>query len=442
MNSKIMTFSVLVAILLGCALCNGNDEFENASIKLHVLDSSNRWWIAVDPRDELANTTQVEMKDASSDWTVMMPNHDWGYFQQPSTSGTGFELPLSFRLTAESGEQVTLDDVLTSIPSGSLVDTRTQYSSRQHHKATQAPTKPPVKATQAPTKAPTKGPTQAPTKTPTQAPTKTPTKAPTQAPTKKPTTGSSSSGSLCTPEPTSVSPVELLVPLYIDPGTAWTALVTAAKTGVKIIAIINPNSGPDASGPDSSYVTGISQLKAAGVVVIGYVHTSFGDRALADVEADINTYATKYAGLSGIFLDEASESSSELSYYQSVYNYIMSKSGYVHAIVNPGVVPDQGYLAVSTNIVVFEDTASAFPKASFPSWVTCAPSAAELATYKYKFSGIVNTASASQMPNLVSEMVNNGMGLVYVTDGANGGSTYNSLPSFFAQMSSSVAALN
>jgi hypothetical protein len=51
----------------------------------------------------------------------------------------------------------------------------------------------------------------------------------------------------------------------------------------EIIAIINPNSGPDSAGPDSSYTTYMKKLTAAGVDMVGYVHTSYGARAVSDV---------------------------------------------------------------------------------------------------------------------------------------------------------------
>jgi len=227
----------------------------------------------------------------------------------------------------------------------------------------------------------------------------------------------------------------------VYPGAAWDQVVSAAASGVKIIAIINPNSGPDSAGPDSTYKTYMQKLTAAGVDMVGYIHTTYGDRSISDVQNDISTYASKYTGLKGIFVDEASASASDISYYQQVYSAITSKSGYANAILNPGTQPDQGYLAVSTNIVVFENAASSL-KSSFASWVKCAPSASQKSGYKYKFSGIAYGASQSQMSSVVSTMANAGMGLVYVTDGAAGCCTYNTLTSYMTSMASAVAALN
>jgi len=236
-------------------------------------------------------------------------------------------------------------------------------------------------------------------------------------------------------------PVKLLVPLYVYAGSAWTELVTAAASGVQIIAIINPNSGPDTSGPDSSYTSYMSQLKNAGVQMVGYVHTSYGSRALSDVEADVSTYASLYSGLSGIFVDETSADASEVSYYTSLFSSIQSHSGFSEVILNPGTQPDQGYLAASTSIVVFEDSSSNFQN-NFASWVTCAPSSSEKSGYKYRFGAIAYGASSSSVSSLLSSMATAGMGLVYVTDGASGCCTYNTLASYFSTESSAVKSLN
>jgi hypothetical protein len=485
-------------------------------------------------------------------------------------------MPLSFRLTSDSGEQVTADSALTSIHGGATVDTRVHFNRTGHHNHTAAPTHQPsvapvapssapateAPATEAPTSAathaptsaatrrPTEAPTEAPTRKPTEAPTEAPTSAPTEAPTRRPTetptsapteaptsaptedpdhsrptpataaptqrathaptaaptqratqaptqratqaphtttaptekpatsaptqrpatqaptagatsgatsgatpapsstkaatqapSTSGSSTSLCGVTSTSSEPLKFLIPLYVEPGSAWTELITAASTGVQIIAIINPNSGPDTSGPDSSYTSFMSQFAAAGITMVGYVHTSFGDRSISDVTTDINTYASLYTGLAGIFIDEASDASSEISYYTQVYDAITSHSGYTNVILNPGTQPDQGYVAISSSIVIFEDSGSNF-QSNFASWVTCAPTAAEKSGYKYHFAGIAHDVASGSVSSTLSEFETAGMGLVYVTDGAAGCCTYNTLASYFTTEASDVQALN
>jgi hypothetical protein len=233
----------------------------------------------------------------------------------------------------------------------------------------------------------------------------------------------------------------MLVPLYVDPGSAWDELITAAASGVEIIAIINPDNGPVSSGPDSSYTTYMQKFANAGITMVGYVHTSYASRAASDVIADIDLYNSKYPGLAGIFVDEVATAASDVSYYQQLYTHIMGISGYVHDILNPGTQPDEGYVAVSTNIVIFEDVASNL-KSNFASWVKCAPSSAEKAGYKYRFSGIAYAASSSEVSSLLSTMEGIGMGMVYVTDGSDACCVYNNLAAYFTQEAADIAALN
>jgi hypothetical protein len=231
----------------------------------------------------------------------------------------------------------------------------------------------------------------------------------------------------------------MLLPLYVYPGSSWDQIVTAASK-IDIIAIINPNSGPGSSA-SSTYVTYMNRLDAAGVEQIGYVYTSYGDRAISAVKADIDTYKNKFPHINGIFFDEASNSASDISYYRELYNYVLSK-GFTHSILNPGVVPAQGYVDISTNIVVFEDYGSSVNSKSYSSFVKCAPSASQKAGYKYKFSGIAHTTSTSNFASYIERFQNSGMGLVYVTDGAGGCCTYNNMVSYFSAEVSSIQSMN
>lgn len=315
---------------------------------------------------------------------------------------------------------------------------------------TEAPTRRPTsRPTQAPTRRPTSRPTEEPTRRPTSRPTEAPTRRPTSAPTTRPTpaptrpstSGSSSGGNvgLCDLVPTSQEPLKLLVPLYVYPGSAWDQ-VAAGASKVPTIAIINPNSGPS-SGPDSSYVSYMTKLRNANVEMIGYVYTSYGSRSIADVKKDIDTYASKFSGLTGIFFDEVSDSASQISYYTQAYNYVMQK-GYKHSILNPGVQPAQGYLDISTSIVIFEEAGSKFSSRSFANWVTCAPNSSQKSGYKYKFAGIAHSASSSTASSVISSMQSKGLGLVYVTDGAAGCCTYNELVSYYSSEASTVQSAN
>jgi len=218
----------------------------------------------------------------------------------------------------------------------------------------------------------------------------------------------------------------------MEPGSAWDT-VAASGSLVPTVAIINPDSGPG-SGPDSSYTSGMNTLANAGVDMVGYVHTSYGARAMADVKADVDVYAEKFPHVIGIFVDETATSSSDLSYYTELYEYIMSFPGYKYTILNPGAVPAAGYSAAATQIVTYEDTASGFASSQNPSGASCSNKDA-YAVISY------SASSASSMESVVQTAISKGYyGWVYATSGTLSGNTYGTLPSYYAQMASYIAS--
>lgn len=442
---------IAIASLLLCTLI----AFVSASnIALDVFPGSNPYWIAIAVKNADVDTQTVQIKDSeSSSWASMTYTDGWGYWTY-TPQGQQFQFPVSILLTSVDGEQVTLEEVIpshavgevnTAEQYGSAVapptapTTRPQHTEAPKHTTTKAPkhttTTKPNKHTTAPTT--TKAHTTAPTTASkhTTAPTTTKaatTKAPTTtkaATAKPPTTGSSSgSSSGCS------GGLKLMVPLYVDPGSTWNT-VAAGAASVPTVAIINPDSGPG-SGPDSSYTSGMNTLHAAGVEMVGYVHTSYGSRSIDDVKADIDVYASQFPLLVGIFVDETSADSSEVSYYSELYDYIMSFPGWKYDILNPGAVPASGYAAVATQIVTYEDTASGFANSQNPSGVSCS-NKNEYAVITY------SASSASDMESVVNAAVSKGYyGWVYATSTSASGNTYGSLPSYYAQMASYIASAN
>jgi Spherulation-specific family 4 len=146
----------------------------------------------------------------------------------------------------------------------------------------------------------------------------------------------------------------LIVPLYTYPGVSWTNIINAkqANPGVAMVTIINPNNGPGAS-KDQNYVTGINNLRAAGVVVLGYDHTSYAARPLADVEADINSYKSWY-NVSGIFFDEMSNVPGNENYY-SILNQYSKSAGLGFTVGNPGANTIPSYVGTLDVIVTYEN---------------------------------------------------------------------------------------
>ena len=256
-----------------------------------------------------------------------------------------------------------------------------------------APSPSPTK-TASPSPSPTKtaSPSPSPTKTASPSPSPTKTASPSPSPTK---TASPSP----TPTPTSTSVSSggcqgILNPSYYYPGgTDWNGSVAGAG-GVKIM-IANPDSGPG-TAVDPNYVSGIAQAQKAGIKVLGYSHTSYGARAAATVESEVSEYYSWY-GVDGIFFDEAATASSTVSYYQTLYNYVHSLSSGAVVTINPGLYPDEGYMAAADIITVFEDSYSNYLSLQVPSWAMSYP-ANRFSHMVYSASGTSSLSEASVSP--------------------------------------------
>ena len=165
--------------------------------------------------------------------------------------------------------------------------------------------------------------------------------------------------------------VRILVPLYSYP--AWYAPaayvwddVAAAAARVPVTAIINPDSGPGGGPPNSDYEHGLAELRAAGVVLLGYVATGYGARPAADVKADIDLYDA-YFDVAGIFLDEADNTTNGLAYYADLYAYIHARSNLHEVVVNPGINTAEhppGATAVAQSLLVHHDDHSGLRRGS------------------------------------------------------------------------------
>ncbi|MEQ1742315.1 MAG: spherulation-specific family 4 protein [Candidatus Nitrotoga sp.] len=151
--------------------------------------------------------------------------------------------------------------------------------------------------------------------------------------------------------------VNILLPAYFYPSSDsnqsfWDEM-TAAAGQVSITAIMNPDSGPGLS-VNSDYTTAVDAFRAAGGKVVGYAHTSYGARSQADVLSAVASYSSFY-NIDGIFLDEMSNTSGDLAYYQSLYNSIKSTNPGYRIFGNPGTNTLESYLTAADVLVTFEN---------------------------------------------------------------------------------------
>lgn len=154
--------------------------------------------------------------------------------------------------------------------------------------------------------------------------------------------------------------VSLLVPAYIwpDPGV-YSQLAEAGPSAIVIIT--GANSGPPEPGHPRTdlYRRTFGQLASSGVRLIGYVHTSYGQRPLQEViQAVQHWYAGYGECLSGIFVDEAS---CKATHESVTYSAALRKSVKAHGdqqllALNPGTAIDAQLAQQADIVLTFEDT--------------------------------------------------------------------------------------
>ncbi len=221
------------------------------------------------------------------------------------------------------------------------------------------------------------------------------------------------------------APVGIVIPLYTYPTDgSWAAVIQAkqAYPNVPFIAVINPDSGPGTS-QDANYVQGIKNLQAGGVVVLGYVDTSYAGDSVSSVEANVNLYHTWY-GVNGIMFDDMTNVPGYETYYSTLSSYVHSLIPGSVTMGNPGTSVPTSYVGTLDVLNIYES--SGYPLLSFVTYAGYSPS---------YFSTIVfgvplDTAFLSTLVGVNS--------WVYLTD-ANLPNPYDVLPSYFTTQ---VAALS
>jgi hypothetical protein len=201
--------------------------------------------------------------------------------------------------------------------------------------------------------------------------------------------------------------VRMAVPAYFDPpDPQWQKLIAGAPTVGMIV--FNPESGPG-SAADARYTEVITQARAAGIKMLGYVATSYGARPEADVIADINRYYDFYAP-SGIYFAEG-PMDNDCTPMEAMYRRMADA---VHAR------DPSAYLAVGTRYcptyIVFFDLMVQFARNWNEYQNEYQPPAWMPAGSPERFCHFVNSVPASEAGAALSRTISNGAGWVFVTD--------------------------
>jgi hypothetical protein len=191
--------------------------------------------------------------------------------------------------------------------------------------------------------------------------------------------------------------------------------------------VFDPNNGPGvadggASGPD--YTAVLAEARAAGIIVLGYVATSYGQRPQADVLADVDAYYSKYQ-LSGIYFAEG-PMDADCAAMETEYHAFADAARHHDA---------KAYLAVGTRFcptyIYFFDLMVQFAR-NWTEYQSYQPPSWMPANSPERFCHFVNAVPPSDAGAAITMAIGNGAGWVYVTDLADP-NPWGALPSYFDQ---------
>jgi hypothetical protein len=227
------------------------------------------------------------------------------------------------------------------------------------------------------------------------------------------------------------SSLKISIPTYFypDEGGLWDQVI--AQAPVMGTVILNPNSGPGSSS-DPNYVALAERLHSAGIQVLGYVSTRYGDRPIAEVQQDIGLYADWYQ-VDGIFLDEVPDESrciGEKNYYQQAAELVRRRATVV--VGNPGTRTCEDYLDFMDTLVLFEDTPTGWENYTAAPWMQ---------NYEAnRFSLLIHSQpDAALLPTLLEQAQKANFGQIFITDDVLP-NPWDSLPGYWEDLVANLAA--
>jgi len=208
-----------------------------------------------------------------------------------------------------------------------------------------------------------------------------------------------------------------IFPFYIYPTQeAIQPLIDTANQypNVPIWVLLNPATGPGKT-IDPNYVNAVTQLRAAGINILGYVNTNYGKRPINNVESDIKKWINFYKP-DGIFLDLMAV---DHPYYSSITAFA-KKRGIQMVEGNPGININSSAGNDVDIVNIFENDFLPTPLTQFKNWNNKHP-ASNLSLICYNISPLPTT--------FISQAVLF-FGWIFITDD-NMPDPYNTYPSYF-----------
>jgi hypothetical protein len=219
------------------------------------------------------------------------------------------------------------------------------------------------------------------------------------------------------------------VPAYPWSSAFWTrAIDSKPAPGVMILNVTGMGAG---NAPVPHFQALVRKAHAAGVSVLGYSSTEYGQRPAAAVEADARHYKAWYK-VNGMFLDLTANARSGLAYYRALASNIRATIPRSVIWLNVGAYPAQGYLSVGNVVVAFEGSYASYRGLAVPAWT---------AHYKAaRFADVIYATPRSNLASAVSLARHRRTGHLYVTNLPGSPDPYSALPGYWTREVAAIAA--
>lgn len=187
----------------------------------------------------------------------------------------------------------------------------------------------------------------------------------------------------------------VIIPLYNVPplggSNQWTNATNShnAYPSVRMVGVVNFDNGNDVLN-GTGWLAGVQNLQKAGIIVLGYVHTSFDCTDVATscsyagtvlptskIEQAMQNYS-KFFNVNGTFFDEYSNyaNSDNLTFYGKLNNYSKYYLNETLTVGNPGTAynytnaccPLQDFNQTVDTLNIYEENATVPPTNSYFAW--------------------------------------------------------------------------
>jgi hypothetical protein len=207
------------------------------------------------------------------------------------------------------------------------------------------------------------------------------------------------------------------VPAYFHPAVhpdQWEWLAEHAPQ-VRLV-ILNVQNGPG-NTPQAPFKEVTERLRGAGVPVIGYVDTNYGNRPADQIMADLGRYLDWYE-VNGVCLDRVATAAASLAYYGALSARLRTLGAEV-VFFNHGAYPAEAYAQHADLLGTFEGPWHAYRRLNVPPWTMAWPIE--------KFYHVVYSVPSERFGEATQLAIQRRAASVYITE-RGGSNPYDRLP--------------